>query len=156
MDIATLTSAYSGLKIAKDIFLGFNDLKIEADSIGKINEAVKKVGEAQDALFQLREELFRLQEENNSLKNTISDFSLWEDKIAQYDLVKTVGEAIVYKYKAEPEHYICPSCISKKSIQILQDTKTMSGSFSCTGCGGSYPIKIEEEFEQIQQVNYCP
>lgn len=154
MDIASIASAYSGLKIAKDIFLGFNDLKVEANSLGKINEAVKKVGEAQDTLFELRDELFRLQEENNSLKSTINEYGSWDDKIAQYDLVKTVGEAVVYKYKAEPEHYICPSCVSTKSIHILQDTKTMSGFYNCTGCGVSYPVKKEEEFEEIQQNNY--
>jgi hypothetical protein len=156
MDIASITSAYSGLKIAKDIFIGFADLKIEADSIGKINEAVKKVGDAQDALFQLREELFRLQEENNVLKNTIGEFNSWEDKLTEYELVKTIGEAIVYKFKAEPEHYICPSCVSKKSIQILQDNKSMGGTFSCTSCKGSYPIKQEEEFEPISHESQWP
>ena len=156
MDIALLTSAYSGLKTAKDIFIGIAGLKIEADSVGKINEAVKKVGDAQDALFQLREELFRLQEENNSLKNTINDFNSWDDKISQYDLFKTIGEAVVYKYKAEPAHYVCPSCVSKKSIQILQDCKTMCGSFKCTGCDGNYPIKKEEEFKQIHFDSHFP
>ncbi|MBA6252067.1 hypothetical protein [Colwellia sp. MB3u-55] len=150
MDIASITSAYSGLKIAKDIFIGFTDLKIEADSIGKINEAVKKVGDAQDALFQLREELFRLQEDNNSLKSTIKEFNSWEDKLAEYELVKTSGEAVVYKFKADPEHFICPSCVANKSIQILQDNKTMSGTFRCVSCNGSYPIKKEEKFKQIQ------
>jgi hypothetical protein len=156
MDIATFTSAYSSLKIAKDIFQGFSDLKMESDSIGKINEAVKKVGEAQHALFQLRDDLFRLQEENNSLKITIRDSTLWEDKIAEYDLVKTVGEAIVYKYKNEPEHYICPSCTSKKSIQILQDNKSPSGSFSCNGCSSHYTINEEVEFKPIQHGSYWP
>ena len=151
MDIASITSAYSGLKIAKDIFIGFADLKIEAESIGKINEAVKKVGDAQDALFQLREELFRLQEENNSLKSTIGEFNSWEDKLAEYELVKTVGEAVVYKFKTEPEHYICPSCVSKKSIQILQDNKTRGGTYRCISCDGNYPINKEEEFEPIQR-----
>jgi hypothetical protein len=144
MVIESIASAYSGLKIAKDIFTSFTDLKIEADSIGKINEAVKKVGEAQDALFLLRDELFRLQEDNNTLKSTIKEFNSWEDKLAEYELVKTSGEAVVYRFKAEPEHFICPSCVSKKSIQILQDNKTMVGTFRCVSCDAFYPIKKED------------
>ncbi|WP_114325987.1 hypothetical protein [Candidatus Colwellia aromaticivorans] len=150
MDIASFSSAYSGLKIAKDIFLGFTDLKIEADSLGKINEAIKKVGDAQDALFQLREELFRLQEENNTLKTTIGEFNSWGDKLAEYELVKTVGEAVVYKSKSDPEHYICPSCVSKRSIQILQDNKTISGTYRCISCNGSYPIRAAEPMPDIK------
>jgi len=150
MDIASITSAYSGLKIAKDIFLGFTELKIEADSLGKINEAVKKVGDAQDALFQLREELFRLQEENNTLKTTIGEFNSWGDQLAAYELVKTDGEAVVYKSKSDPEHYICPCCVSKKSIQILQDNKTLSGTYRCISCDGSYPIRTAKPMPDIK------
>lgn len=149
MDITAITAAYNGLKSAKDIFVGFTELKIEADSIGKINDAVKKVGDAQDALFQLREELFRLQEENNSLKITISEFESWESKLTDYELVKTAGNAVVYKFKSEPEHFICPNCVSNKSIQILQGNRTMSGKFRCISCDGEYPIKVKEKHKPI-------
>jgi hypothetical protein len=149
MDITAITAAYNGLKSAKDIFVGFTEMKIEADSIVKINEAVKKVGDAQDTLFQLREELFKLQEENNTLKTTISEFDSWESKLSEYELVKTVGDAVVYKFKSEPEHYICPNCVSKKSVQILQDNRTMSGKFRCISCEGEYPIKVKEKYKPI-------
>ena len=35
MDIALITAAYDGLKIAKDVFSGYNNLKNKADSIEK-------------------------------------------------------------------------------------------------------------------------
>jgi predicted nuclease with TOPRIM domain len=95
MDFATIKSAYDGLKIAKDVFSAFNELKNEADAIGKINEAVKKVGEAQDALYELREELFRLQEENNNLKQKAATEDKWEKQLSKYELAET-GEGQLY------------------------------------------------------------
>jgi predicted RNA-binding Zn-ribbon protein involved in translation (DUF1610 family) len=140
MDITSITAAYTGLKVAKDIFTGLNDLKVEAATIEKINEAVKKVADAQDTLFDMREELFRLQSENADLSKTIAEANDWESKLSNYALVKTSGGAVVYKFDGEPEHYICPSCVSKKSIEILQDNRTYSGKYRCVACKAEYPI----------------
>ena len=149
MDLVAITAAYNGLKSAKEIFLAISELKIETNSIDKINEAVKKVGEAQDTLFQLREELFKLQEDNNSLKKTIDEFNFWENKIAEYELVKTLGNAVVYKYKSEPEHFACPNCVNERLIQILQDNRTLSGKYRCIGCEGEYPIKPKKDMKTL-------
>jgi len=140
MDIASIKTAYDGLKIAKDVFSAYNDLKNETDAVVKVNEAVKKVGEAQDTLFSLRDELFKLQEENRDLKKAVSEKESWEEEVSNYELVKTDGGAVVYKSKSDPEHYLCPSCFSKKAKEILQDNRTMSGKFRCIGCEGEYPI----------------
>lgn len=149
MDMTTISAAYSGLKIAKDVFTGLTKLQIETESLDKINDAVKKVGDAQDALFQLREELFKLQEENNSLRIEVSEKESWDKKLSEYVLVKTEGNAVVYKSKTGPEHYLCPSCISKKTIEILQDNRTMSGKFRCIGCEGEYPINPQEKMKPL-------
>lgn len=77
MDLGSISVAYEGLKIAKDTIKALSNLKIETESIGRINEAVRQVGDAQDTLFQLREELFKLQEENRRLKDTISENEEW-------------------------------------------------------------------------------
>lgn len=154
MDLTTVTSAYNGLKFAKDVFTGLMQLKIETDSLSKINDAVRKVGDAQDAIFQLREELFKLQEEKNELKKKLSEFELWENKISQYELAKTSGNAVVYRYKGEPEHFICPSCVTKHVIEILQDNRTMSGKFRCIGCKGEYPVNPSEKPTGSAGVSY--
>jgi len=144
MDLASITAAYSGLKVAKDIFNGLNDLKVEAATIDKINEAVKKVADAQDTLFSMREELFRLQSENAELAKTIAESDNWDKKLSEYSLVKTPGGAVVYKFNGEPEHYICPSCASRKSIEILQDNRTYSGKYRCVHCKAEYPINPQQ------------
>ncbi|MCP3889622.1 hypothetical protein [Alteromonas gracilis] len=150
MDLVSISAAYNGLKVAKDIFAGFNNLKVETATLERINEAVKKVGEAQDAIFMLREELFRLQEENNSLKQQINDRDSWTTVIGQYQLVATAGGAVVFKSKEEPSHFACPSCAQSKEIHILQDSRVMAGTFTCTKCQASYPVKPREKMQPIK------
>ena len=93
MDIATITSAYTGLKTAKDLFQSLQKIKIDTITVGQLNDAAKAVGEAQDTMFSLREELFRLQDENNSIKEQLSTKEEWIAKISQYELCTTHGGA---------------------------------------------------------------
>ena len=62
MDVASIASAYQGLKAAKDILGVVFDSKVDAEAKPKVLDAMQKLGDAQDALFSLREELFSLQE----------------------------------------------------------------------------------------------
>ena len=103
------------------------------------NETGEKLGELQDALYKLREENIRLQGENQDLRQQAKKHDKWEGTLARYELVNTPGKATVYKFKGEPEHYACPSCIaSKREIQVLQDPDISAGYFTgyfiCTGC----------------------
>lgn len=143
MDLGTLSVAYQGLKAAKDTISGLTHLKIEIDTLSKINDAAKQVGEAQDILFQMREELFRLQDENRDLKERIDEKEKWHSKVGNYALTKTDGGAIVYQTTdGSVHHYACPSCLEKKEIQILQDQRFSSGLFICPGCGKTFPVNI--------------
>lgn len=91
MDISAITTAYNGLKMAKDVFVGLADLEVETESLQKINDAARKVGEAQDTLFQLREELFRLQEENSELKKLITEKEDWKKRlVSAYEFFLTL------------------------------------------------------------------
>ena len=141
MDMATITTAYEGLKIGKGLLKGLLDIKVEAEAKERVDEVLAKLGDAQDTLFTMREELFRLQAENQELHGKIKETEKWEAKLAEYVLAKTTGGAVVYEYKAEPHHFACPSCIENKSIQILQDNRTVSGKYRCVSCGAEFPIK---------------
>lgn len=150
MDMTTISAAYTGLKTAKDIFTGLNDLKVETATLDKINEAVKKVGEAQDTLFALREELFKLQEENNSLKSQLAEAASWDNKLSDYTLAKTNGGAIVYKFNGDPVHYLCPSCLAKHEIHFLQDDSSQySGRSECQNCHVRYSIEKDKDMPPI-------
>ncbi len=144
MDIASITAAYNGLKIGKEILSGLLDAKIEADSRAKVTDALSKLGAVQDTLFELREELFRLQSNNDDLRKRIAQFESWDKQLEQYELKKTAGGAVVYQYKGEPEHFVCPSCVAQRQLQILQDNRTMSGKYRCPGCKNEFPINPRE------------
>ena len=144
MDIALITSAYDGLKATKEILGGLFDAKVDAEARKKITEAQAKLGEAQDILFKLREELFNLQTANNQLKQDLAESQSWQAKANNYELKKTIGDAVVYKFKGEPEHFACPSCYNSKQIQILQTKRSYSGHYGCPGCKSEYPIELRE------------
>jgi hypothetical protein len=148
MDIATITAAYEGLKIGKTLLKSVYDSKVEADSKEKIDQVMSQLGDAQDTLFAMREELFRLQTENEEFRRKQSDEQKWDDKVSQYKLVKTAGGAVVYQFTGEPEHYACPSCIEKKSLQIIQDNRTMSGKYRCVACESEFPVNQKQKMPQ--------
>jgi regulator of replication initiation timing len=150
MDLSSISSAYEGLRIGKDLLKGLFELKVEAEVKDQVDEVLSKLGEAQDTLFTMREELFRLQAENNTLQSQLNESTKWDEKFASYQLEKTIGGAIVYKSKFEPEHFACPSCIENKGIHILQDKRTRSGEFSCSNCQAKFPIKLVKSHKPIQ------
>lgn len=140
MDASLAMAAYNGLKFAKDSLTTLVQGKIEAESQAKILAALGKLGAAQDALFQMRDELFNLQAENLRLQQEIDRHNTWKERLASYELVKTSGGAFVYKFKGDSEHFVCPSCVNNQKLEILQDNRTMSGKFRCTGCEAEYPV----------------
>jgi len=150
MDIATISTAYEGLKAGKNILKSLYETKVEADAKEKIDEVMSKLGEAQDTLFLMREELFRLQTDKETLKNELSEFELWDKKLSHYELTKTAGGAVVYEFIGTPEHFICPSCVSKKKIEILQDNRTFSGEYRCVSCNAKFPINTRQNIPQTQ------
>jgi hypothetical protein len=138
-------AAYNGLKFAKDSLSTLIQGKVEIEAQARISEALTKLGDAQDALFQLRDELFTMQAETARLKAEIDRTNNWKDRLSSYELVKTAGGAVVYRFKGNPEHFACPSCVNGQKLEILQDNRTMSGKFRCSGCTNEYPINPREE-----------
>jgi predicted RNA-binding Zn-ribbon protein involved in translation (DUF1610 family) len=145
MDIGSITAAYNGLKVGKEILTSLLEAKIESEAKAKVNEALSRLGTVQDTLFELREESFRLQSENEALRKQLTQYENWEKQFTQYALQKTPGGGIVYAFKGQPEHFACPSCINKREIQILQDNRTMSGKFRCPGCENEFPVNPKRD-----------
>lgn len=143
MDIISIKGAWDSLKAGKELLNSVYEMKIDSVAKEKINEVKEKLGNTQDKLFGIREELYKLQSENNQLREEIKNNNNWNDKINNYKLVKTPGNAVIFKSKQKPIHYICPSCISQKEIQILQDIGNISGKFQCSKCKYLFPIEKE-------------
>ncbi len=150
MDIpSSITAVHNVLKIVKEMFTDLLGTKIEAESRPKVTEALAKLGVAQDTLFELREELFRLQTENEELKKQIAQFESWEKQLEKYTLAKTAGGAVVYRFNGDLEHFICPSCVAQRQLQILQDNRTISGEYRCPGCKNGFPIHPQQKLHPI-------
>jgi predicted RNA-binding Zn-ribbon protein involved in translation (DUF1610 family) len=144
MDASSILAAYNGLKFAKDSLTTVIQGKIEVEAQAKVMAALEKLGAAQDALFEMRDELFSLQTENARLKQALEDNNAWKDRFASYELTKTAGGAVVYRFKGQPEHFACPSCTNSRKLEVLQDNRTMSGKYRCTACKAEYPIEPRE------------
>jgi hypothetical protein len=144
VDPISISAAYTGLKAAKDMLQAVATAKIDVASLGKINDALVKLGQAQDALFEMREELFGLQQARQELIRQLAEKEDWQKTMANYTLVTTPGGATVFSTAGDPPHFICPSCVNKRELQILQDTRTVSGSFCCPSCKVMFPIKIQK------------
>ena len=144
IDIGTIGSAYSAVKAVKETMSMVLKAKVDAEAKEKITEVMDKLGGVQDTLFDLREELGRLQAENSEMKARLQEKEDWAKKIGEYELQETEGGAVVYASKSNPQHFICPSCINKKEIHILQDCHVMAGIYECSGCGKTFDVKRQQ------------
>lgn len=140
MDLATVTGAYQGLKAAKEVIEGAILVKASTEANAKILEALRQLGDAQDTLFSLRDHLSKLQSENDRLHQKITKSSAWKSKTKQYELIKTEGGAVVYKFKGQPEHFACPGCFNSMQIHILQINRARGTRYNCTGCSNEFFI----------------
>ena len=153
MDAASIMGALNGLKFAKDALTTLAQGKIEIESQTKILAALEKLGSTQNAIFEMREQLLALQEQNRTLKQELEQADAWNEKIGSYKLTQTPGGAVVHASIGEPPHFVCPSCVNERKLQILQDRRTMAGLFRCPGCKVEYPIKPERKPPPIRYPN---
>lgn len=151
MDVVSIMSAYQGVKAAKDLLTAAFDAKVDSDAKHKILEAQSKLGEIQDTLFLLRDQLAQMQDENRQLQDQLRASESWSDRVKQYELVKSAGGAVVYRFGGSPEHFACPTCINKKEIQILQDSRALSGKYRCTGCTNEFPVQPRQDPNVVVQ-----
>jgi hypothetical protein len=141
VDPITIGGAYEAVKATKQLLTAAFEAKVDAEARPKIQEARIKLDEILMALYATREQLFELQEERNSIKLQLDAANAWQAKLDRYKLVLTDGGAVVYRSTDDPVHFICPSCTNKKEIHPLQNNRTDSGKFRCTGCEAEFPIE---------------
>jgi len=153
MDVSAIASAYSGVKVAKDVFSAILQLKIDNESMLRVNEALRSLGDVQDNLFALREQLSELQSKNQELIQRLAERERWEQKLSGYKIEQTPGGAVVYVSIHEPSHYACPSCTSKQELHILQDSRDMAGMFQCPGCNFRFPVLPRRRLPPVQPLN---
>jgi hypothetical protein len=141
MDFTTIAAAMASAKALKELLQAATSLKIDNETLVRINQALNEVSEIQEKLFEAREQLFSLQKANDDLRQQIRAHDDWKERLGQFALTKTVGGAVVYESRIDkPKHYVCPQCTEKQQVQILQDLNVAGGAFQCPGCKTLYPI----------------
>lgn len=107
-------------------------------------ELQERIADLREAVLNAKDEVLRLREENQDLRGKLGEQEQWTARAAAYTLIETNGGAIVWHTPGPPEHFACPVCLEKKTVNILQDTRTYSGAFRCPGCGKTYPVRPEQ------------
>ena len=151
MPVAEIASALSALKTVRELVANGFNAKVDGEVQRAKIEVMEQLGKAQDTLYDLREELTKLQDENLTLKRAAEQGEAWADRLAQYELQKTPGGAVVYSFKGPVSHYACPSCINGQRIEPLQDNRTMSGKFRCVACKSEFPIEPAQRHQSSVQ-----
>jgi hypothetical protein len=109
---------------------------------GATLELQERITELRETVLDAKDEVLKLREENQSLRGELQDQETWDTRAAAYRVVKTNGGAIVMYSSVSPAHFACPTCFGAKTIQFLQDSNKLDGTFYCPGeCGKSYPLR---------------
>ncbi|MBB2496686.1 hypothetical protein [Aquipseudomonas ullengensis] len=154
MDYATINGVVQAVNLTKQLAKAAFDGKVDADAKAKIGEVVEKLGDVQDRMFNLRNDLHELQTERDELKTKLDAADAWERRASNYNLTQTLGGAVVYSSKGDPIHYACPSCFNKREIHPLQDNRTVSGKFRCTGCAAEFPVKPKHKVTAVPTTHH--
>lgn len=110
--------------------------------------ALDQLIDAQDRIGEVQSESIELREENSRLRQQIADFDDWQTRLDQYRLITTDAGGHVYYGRAregDPEHYVCPACVEKRLIQVLQDDRNVAGTYTCPSCKATYPVKPRDK-----------
>lgn len=139
-EIATAVTSAKGLI---DLVRASSDLRNRTDIAAAIAAVQDSLLAAQGKALQAQEKNAELASEVQRLKDELATVQSWAERSSNYELITTGGGAIVYRSRQAPHHFVCPSCLERREIQILQDRRVWSGLFECPACKVHYPVKPE-------------
>jgi hypothetical protein len=142
-------SAVAMFTFAKDTINGLFSEKVDERVKEKLREILNTIDNLQNSALEKNETMFAMQHELYELKDKLRNIEDWKSKFVNYELVTTPGKGVVYKFNGNPSHYICPACVVKKEIQILQDNDSMSGEFTCPGCKSQFSVNVAEYLDPM-------
>jgi hypothetical protein len=156
MDMTVISGAMAAAKALRDVLQAAASLKIDNETLARINAALGEVSAIQEKLFEAREQLFTLQKENEELRQQLRANDEWEKQKNHYRLVNMPGGATVWESKdGNPKHFACVSCFAKRAIVILQ-TSEGTGYYICPTCKVGYQLTqpVVREYKVI--TNFDP
>ncbi|MEM7269657.1 MAG: hypothetical protein AAF401_10430 [Pseudomonadota bacterium] len=131
-------SAVGTARDISKIFRSGDKAGVEAEAFNLVLDLQNKLIEVNESHLVLKGDLEALVRENAELKNEQADFD-------RYALTATEGGARLYRLKpgceaGEPDHYICPKCITDRVKSILQPNGTQ---VECPRCGGLFQSEAQ-------------
>jgi hypothetical protein len=143
MDVNTVTAAVKGLKYSYDVLSAIKGGEVKLENQAQVLEALQQMHNTLDTLYELREELFRLQAENYDLNTKLAEVNDWKIRLAAMKLVTTPGGAQVYEsHEGGERHIICPACVNKEEVQVLQFNSSLFGTSHCPGCKAEFNTAV--------------
>ncbi|OMO34019.1 hypothetical protein BH582_05655 [Vibrio sp. 10N.222.47.A9] len=104
MAIEAVKTAFDSVKFLKGMFDGHVDGVAKEKVIELQQQSNQKVLDIQQALMDLQVEIFRYQEANSELTDQLKVHTDSNEKLEEYELIRSGGGAVVYKSKFEPIH----------------------------------------------------
>lgn len=149
MDATSIAAGYQGAKYALESLSALVKMKLDAETMGRVVEAITRVTEVQASLLGAQQALMDSNAEIGALKATIAQHDAWEQRAAVYELWTSPGENMVMRFKGTPIHYACPNCFEAKKVSVLQDKHLHSGDWECKPCNVSYKVDRARPYETI-------
>jgi len=145
--LAEFSAVVASVKTLGDIIRTAVDLKASSEIALALSRVQEDLLSAQGSALESQEKISSLLSEIDGLKEELRHIKNWDERVKGYELTTATGGAVVYRFKGEPEHYVCPSCFEKGAVQILQDKRLSSGYFQCSSCKVDYPVKPMPNFQ---------
>jgi hypothetical protein len=143
-----INAAIQATKVLYDVAKANKDLVNYNELVSAVSDINAKLIDANAAALASQEKQSLLSERIRELENKIMEFENWEREIQKYKLHKFPSGAFAFEFQpnmdqAEPSHYLCESCASKKQKSIMQPEGFHNGEnlfLRCHVCKLQIPI----------------
>lgn len=159
MDVSSILSAVSSLKIAGEIAVGLANSRTMAEVQAKAVELNQKLIAVQHDVFAAQAAQSALIQRVADLEKELACVKAWETQKQRYQLQSPWSGALVYAVKAsmkgaEPPHWICTKCYEDGRKSILNPRQNASGwyVFVCPVCQS----QIQSPSRSAAQAEYAP
>ena len=144
MDISVFNTVSAGIKKAYETAKALLDLKIETETMARINDLTIQLGDLSGKFIEAQQAHMACQERTMQLEKEVARMNAFEADKNRYAMQKVGENSYAYALKPEaageePPHYICASCYadSYKSILQLSGRNYGTDALTCHRCKSS-------------------
>lgn len=150
MDQLSISAAAVSAKALYDILKCMASLKLDNETLVRINDAFQHVADMQHEMIAQNERFFAVQRERDELQRELVALSNWEQQKAAYTLKETNAGAFLWESIVEsPKHYACSVCILDKKIVPLN--KVGDYDLICPACKNLYKFEKHPPMQPLQR-----